>query len=45
MKFNSAHEAFKFVLEQHNYKLSASVRWGIWGKYPNIKPILAIFGC
>ena len=24
------------------YKLSASVRWGIWGKYTNIKPILAI---
>ena len=27
------------------YKLSASVRWGIWGKYSNIKPILAILGC
>ena len=26
------------------YKLSASVRWGIWGKYSNIKPILAILG-
>ena len=23
-------------------KLSASVRWGIWGKYSNIQPILAI---
>ena len=27
------------------YKLSASVRWEILGKYLNIKPILTILGC
>ena len=27
------------------YKLSASVRWVILGKYSNIKPIFAILGC
>ena len=32
-------------LKRKEYKLSASVRWGIWGKYSNIKPLMAIFGC
>lgn len=35
----------KLEEENYIYKLSASVIWAILGKYTNILPLMAIFGC